>query len=274
MACGFFVALILSKHVWLTARHFPLVPVFSRLPPIPYPVDYVLLAGLAILLGLIAASTAPKLYISAFLFLLVVLALLDQCRWQPWTYQYSLMLATLAVFYWKGGRADDEDAALNICRLIMASVYFYSGLQKLNPTFTVHVFPHLLDGEGLLSDSMLQVLAIFPPFIEASIGIGLLIQKFRQLAVVAAVVMHGFVLLKYGPLGFNYNTVVWPWNLTMIALDLILFWRTELFSGRCRVQKSVCISKGHLAFSLDHATLQFFRLVGFIPLVVTLFRQC
>ena len=137
MACGFFVALILSKHVWLTARHFPLVPVFSRLPPIPYPVDYVLLAGLAILLGLIAASTAPKLYISAFLFLLVVLALLDQCRWQPWTYQYSLMLATLAVFYWKGGRADDEDAALNICRLIMASVYFYSGLQKLNPTFTV-----------------------------------------------------------------------------------------------------------------------------------------
>jgi uncharacterized membrane protein YphA (DoxX/SURF4 family) len=227
IASSFFVAVVLSKNVWLTTRHFPLIPVFSGLPQIPYPFDYLCLASLALLLVLIASSSAPKFYLISFLSLLAALALLDQCRWQPWAYQYSLMLAVLAVFYWKGGKAADQDAALNICRLIIASIYFYSGLQKLNPTFAAHVFPHLLGDMQTAATAMVRTLAILPALFEAIIGVGLLTRRFRNVAVIAAIVMHIFILTKYGPFGYNYNTVVWPWNLAMISFDVILFWKAD-----------------------------------------------
>ncbi|HEY1731503.1 MAG TPA: DoxX family protein [Terriglobales bacterium] len=227
IASCFFIALALSKHVWVTTRHFPLIPVFSGLPQIPYPFDYVCLAVLGLLLVLIAASSAPKFYLLSFLSLLAVVALLDQCRWQPWVYQYALMLAGLTVFYWKGGKASDQNAALNICRLIVASIYFYSGLQKLNPTFAAHVFPHLLGNMGTTATAILRVLAIFPALLEAGIGVALLTKRFRNIGVIAAIVMHVFILAKYGPFGYDYNAVVWPWNLAMISLDVILFWKAE-----------------------------------------------
>jgi len=227
IASCFFIALVLSKHVWVTTRHFPLIPVFSGLPQIPYPFDYLCLAALALLLVLIAASSAPKFYLISFLSLLAALALLDQCRWQPWAYQYALMLAVLAVFYWKGGKDADQDAALNICRLIIASIYFYSGLQKLNPTFAAHVFPHLVGDKQTAATAIIRALAIFPAIGEAAIGLGLLTRKLRNVAVIAAIVMHIFILTKYGPFGYNYNTVVWPWNLAMIAFDVILFWKAD-----------------------------------------------
>ena len=37
--------------------------------------------------------------------------------------------------------------------------------------------------------------------------------------------MHLFILIAIGPLGRNFNVVVWPWNLAMIAFLLILFFR-------------------------------------------------
>jgi uncharacterized membrane protein YphA (DoxX/SURF4 family) len=137
------------------------------------------------------------------------------------------MLAVLAVFYWKGGKDADQDAALNICRLIIASIYFYSGLQKLNPTFAAHVFPHLVGDKQTAATAIIRALAIFPAIGEATIGLGLLTGKFRNVAVIAAIVMHIFILTKYGPFGYNYNTVVWPWNLAMIAFDVILFWKAD-----------------------------------------------
>jgi hypothetical protein len=35
-------------------------------------------------------------------------------------------------------------------------------------------------------------------------------------------------LYSFGPLGLNWNSVVWPWNVVMIALILILFWNTDV----------------------------------------------
>ena len=35
--------------------------------------------------------------------------------------------------------------------------------------------------------------------------------------------MHCFVLLILSPFGHNYNPVVWPWNIAMIAFNIILF---------------------------------------------------
>jgi hypothetical protein len=223
---AFLAGILLSRHLWISTRHFPLVPIIRGLPQIPFPLDYICLVCLIVLLLLIGSSSKPQNYILAFLLLAIILGLLDQNRWQPWAYQYLLMLAVFGVFYWKGGHIEDQEAALNMCRLIVVSIYFYSGLQKINPNFAAHVFP-LLTGGGGMSASPFQALAIFPPFIEAAIGLGLLAKRIRNLSVLAATAMHGFILLSIGPFGLNVNSVVWPWNVAMVALVFLLFWQTD-----------------------------------------------
>ena len=54
---------------------------------------------------------------------------------QPWVYQYLFMLAALGLFSWRYDDVAGRDLTLNICRFIVASIYFWSGLQKLNPEF-------------------------------------------------------------------------------------------------------------------------------------------
>ena len=230
IVAGFLAGILLSTRLWISTRNFPLVPVVRGFPQIPSPLDYFCLLGLIVLLLLIALSSRPGKYIAGVLVLIAVLGFFDQCRWQPWAYQYSLMLAAFGFFYWKGGQPQDQPAVLNMCRLILAGIYFYSGLQKINPNFAPHVFPHLF-GAGGATASPVQALAMVPPFLEASLGLGLLMRRVRNLAVLAASAMHGFILLRFGPLGYNYNNVVWPWNLAMITLLFLLFWQTDFGFG-------------------------------------------
>jgi hypothetical protein len=136
------------------------------------------------------------------------------------------MIATFGVFYWRSGRIEDQEAALNMCRLIVVSTYFYSGLQKINSDFALYVLPRLFGGSETTAFPF-RALAILPPFAEAALGVGLLTRRLRNLSVVAATAMHGFVLLSIGPFGSNSNSVVWPWNLAMIAFFYLLFWKTR-----------------------------------------------
>ncbi|MCA1738042.1 MAG: hypothetical protein LC740_04195, partial [Actinobacteria bacterium] len=61
--------------------------------------------------------------------------------------------------------------------------------------------------------------------VEAAIGVGLLTRRFRKPAVIGALSMHAFIMLCVGPLGHDWNSVVWPWNFAMPAFALILFWK-------------------------------------------------
>src|SRR5262249_47743996 len=79
---------------------------------------------------------------------------------------------------------------------------------------------------------VMNSLAYAAPAIEALIAIGLLTQKFRQAAIYTALAMHSLILVSIGPLGRDYNSVVWPWNLAMCAFLVILFWKTPFLSAR------------------------------------------
>jgi hypothetical protein len=68
-------------------------------------------------------------------------------------------------------------------------------------------------------------MGIVAPLVEASIGVGLL-TRYRNWAVILALGMHAFILLCLGPLGHDWNTVVWPWNVAMATFVVLLFWRT------------------------------------------------
>lgn len=223
LACG----LLLSFKLWVSTRHYPLSPVWDFLAPFPFPLDYVWLAALLGLLGATALGSRPLLRV--FLVLSALLCLQDQTRWQPWFYQYFFMLAALAVPDPAGPAGEPGRRALNTCRFVVAAVYFWSGMQKVNADFFGEMWPGLVGpylrfvpaALGGLVNSAGPLVALA----EVFVGVGLLTRRLRVVAVAAALATHAFVLALFVPLG--RNTVVWPWNVAMAAFVLILFWRAR-----------------------------------------------
>jgi hypothetical protein len=228
IVAGLGAGILLSAKLWVSTREYPLVPLLDIVPPLPYPLDYllfglfgVLLVGILLFRGRLAGA-----FVVAALAVAVLFVLQDQGRLQPWFYQYSFMLAAIGLS--NLGRLSTE-GALNACRLIVAFTYLWSGLQKAHVSFAENTYPWLIDplASHLSSEAASAVGhgAYAVPVVEAAIGLGLLVRPFRTLAVVGAILMHAFILFTIGPWGHDWNTVVWPWNMAMVAFNLILFWR-------------------------------------------------
>lgn len=211
--------LALSRGLWLSeGRTFPTVPVLDLLPRVPAPFDLVWLAALVALLVWSAASKRPRPYLFAALALAVALALWDETRWQPWFYQYVFMLFVVAA-------APDGDegaeAALGACAFVVASLYFWAGVQKLNPLFFAEVVPSLTAELPAALARVATPLALLVPLTEMCVGLLLLTRRWRRVGVALAVATHVCVLLLFFP--SRRNKVVWPWNAAMVAFVLILF---------------------------------------------------
>lgn len=235
VVAGLISGLLLSVKLWAGPRFFPLVPVLDNLPAIP-PVFgmglFVLWLGL--LTGILI-SPKPQKLIFGVLAIAAVLAFSDQMRWQPWFYHYFFMLAALGFFTWESSDTEKQRAILNTSRLIVASVYFFSGLQKMNPDFIGNIPRSIIFGPflRLFSDSPPVFIFLFGvtiPILEGGIGLGLLTKKFRKPALVLALLMHAIIFLNLGPLGQNWNSIIWPWNVALIFLATALFWRADDFS--------------------------------------------
>jgi hypothetical protein len=231
IAAGMLFGLLLSHKLWVNSRSYPVTPVHPLLRPVRFPFDYAMFAVFLTVLAFIAVAKTPAKLIATFVFLAFVWALFDQSRWQPWFYQYLFMLSALGL--WFSNRTDSlrRAAALNTCRLIIVSIYFWSGIQKLNPAFVRGTFPWMLAPfTGVLSAAVIaraHSVAVAAPFVEIGIALGLLAQRSRNAAVLVAVAMHLFILASVGPLGHNYNNVIWPWNVAMLASVPLLFWRVR-----------------------------------------------
>ena len=227
LAVALMAGIALSPRLWISSRFYPLTPVFKGLPSIPFPFDYLLAAALVGLLWAALLSARPRKYIVGVVVVLGVLGCLDQSRWQPWCYQYFLMFAALGFYSWQRERGEQPEMALNTCRLIVASSYFWSGVQKLNWNFIYAVFPNLISPYlrrlppkfGFFA----LVLSGLVPLVEISVGLGLLSRRYRNLSVTLALIGHLVIFLLFVPT--RRNTVIWPWNLAMLSFVLILFWR-------------------------------------------------
>jgi hypothetical protein len=138
------------------------------------------------------------------------------------------MLGGVAWAKWRRGNSDTWEGVLASARIVVAALYFWSGIHKINASFVFDVYPWLLEPllkvlPPLLRQPLLTA-GYAAPFVELAIGIGLLLRPTRRLAVAVAIAMHLGILLLLGPTGHNFNSVVWPWNLIMVALVLMLFW--------------------------------------------------
>jgi len=221
ISVALFAGLALSPKLWLSERVYPPTPAWTLLRPIPAPFDYILYGAMLAMLVAIAVAARPGKWIGLFVLLAITLGLFDQSRWQPWFYQYLIMLIAVGLC--------DRDQALNTCRLVVVCTYFWSGLQKANADFVHNVFPFMI---GPLAEVVPVQLGFLAPLFEVAIGIGLLTRRFRTYAIYGAIAMHAFILLAIGPLGTNSNSVVWPWNVAMICFVTILFRQQPEVSAR------------------------------------------
>jgi len=255
---GFAAGLILSRRLWISTRFYPLVPVVRSLPAIPYPLDYICAAALFLLLACVGVAARPRIAILAFSTLLLILAMFDQTRWQPWAYLYLFLLLSIACFSWDKNDVAGQENTLNICRLIVAATYFYSGLQKMNVHFAA-VGVKSLFGPFARVVPLPHLWPWIMAAIEASIGIGLLTRKYRNLAVVGGVLMHAFILFSNVVLMY-WNSVVWPWNVTMMALLVLLFCNADFSFAEVLWRNPIRFQKVALVLFVVLPFLSFFGL--------------
>jgi hypothetical protein len=257
------LGMIISTPLWLNARVFPLLPVSRSLPILPAPLDKCFFATM--LLALVLAAWRYRPAIIYFLAASLLAFFTDQNRGQPWCYLYwVLLLLTLL----------PEPTSLAACRLAFSVSYIWGGFQKLQPAFFNRVpdwFVAPATTRWHLPAEFVEILrgaVALAPFAELFIGIGLWWPKLRPAALVAVALLHCSALLFLGPLGYNYDQVIWPWNVAMIAIAFVLFSQSPL------VEPGPAPDSNALSFSQNFAQLRrskpataILALFSFLPLL-------
>jgi hypothetical protein len=139
LLAAFCIGLSMSSALWIGLRSFPLVPVVPASAEIEGHVAIILYFALFALAAAALIARWPRWFIAAFLGVMLVFCLEDQTRWQPWVFQYSLLMAVIALVPVDG--QESQQRALNLVRLIVAFTYIFSGLQKINSNFMFVDFP-------------------------------------------------------------------------------------------------------------------------------------
>ena len=228
VAIGFILGILLSWNLWTSRRVYPLFPVWDWIPMFSPGASALVAFLLLILLTWIAVK--PGRWIAlVFLVSTVFLALQDQSRWQPWAYQYGLMLLPL-IFLRKG---QDESAALGLLQFVVMMVYLWGGIHKCQPGWLSvwegsMVAPLLSESKDGFLDSLMLGFGYLVPAIEILMALGLLFRKTRLPAIVTIILTHLTILILLGPVkGSISNSVVWPWNIVMVGMVIVLFLKQE-----------------------------------------------
>jgi hypothetical protein len=232
---AFCIGLSMSGPLWIGPRSYPLTPVSTMIPVIDGVTASGLYAALYVLAAIAVVAPKPRWWIVAFLMVMAAFGLADQTRWQPWVFQYSFLLAAIALHAGNGVDIAGEKRSLNIARLIVAATYVFSGLQKINLNFMENEFPWLVQpitGAFPSTAHFLHGFGMVAPFLQVAFGVGLLTRRFRGPSLIIAVAMHLFILAMFGPAGLNWNNIVWPWTAAMAVFDILLFRGAPEFSWR------------------------------------------
>jgi len=244
LVAGMLCGMMISLSLWMTGRAFPHLPCVAVFAPFPQPFDAIFFWATA-LVSLLSAFVPDR---AALTWMAiggcVILALQDQMRWQPWFYQYLLMLTLAAI---AGSRSAPPFQLL--CRIVMVSLYLWSGLHKLTPAYA-HMYEATFVAPltGVWPDwamALVRTAAPAGPWLEIGMALALCFRTTRKAGVLLAVAAHLVILLLTGPAGIFQNAVVWPWNLIMAALVVLLFWNAPEFGW-----KSLRVPRQHAAAGL------------------------
>jgi hypothetical protein len=223
LTCFFWlIAKMISYKVWLADRLFPLVPPFNFLEA-PSAIHTILFSLSLLTLAVLLVLPTNKILLASIIVIEILSCSLDQNRWQPWEYQYIIIMLILIINY------KNKKNAVSIISFLLISVYFYSGISKLNPEFSLYI-RHLILHANIFHESTSMAfewlafhLGYLLGSIEILLSIGLVFRQSRKIAASFLIVMHLLILAAFGPFGLNYDKIIWPWNIAMIGILYLLF---------------------------------------------------
>jgi hypothetical protein len=225
---GLLAGILISLSAWSGIRTYPLVPVFSHLTLPAWAQTFLILTLVTSTLIGMRYKTYRSVSLGISLLSLFTLCLLDITRFQPWIFHYG---AILSIYLIGTLRNLSHTRLLDAARILIAGIYFWSGVQKINWAFMSVMFPWFTQPIWELAPAFLLpaflTLGLVVPFLEIAIAFGLLFKPSRKWAILGAAGMLLLVLICLGPLGHNWNSVVWPWNIVMFLTVLVLFWDTS-----------------------------------------------
>jgi hypothetical protein len=209
--------MLYAPDLWITDKNFPVIPLFDWIPIPTSPFDTIF-AGF-FFVGQVAYIFKPKRWLGWLVLLLYLfLALVDQNRLQPYFYQSALTILAIVLF----PKNTDPKKILNTIILIFLATYFWSGIHKLNEIFYEQWMHALVKHFSFIPNAILQYFTYAIPWLEAILGIFLLFNKTRKLAVIGIVAMHSIIIVMLLYLGYGFNVI--PWNVQNIFSVIILFW--------------------------------------------------
>ncbi len=236
------VLLAATWRLWAAQEVFPQVPLIGGIasfPPIVHWIAFVLLIVTALAVMVIRyPNSYQRLVLRSFLVVALVAVVLDQHRLQPWFYQAILFALAMSCF--------SPTRAVSLLRAILVSIYIFSALGKLDYQFLHTVGPQFVAAGGqLLGISIADwpawltvLLSILFPVVELVGGVGLLIKRFRRVAIILLVIMHVGLLLVLGPLGLNHRPGVLLWNVSFIFQVVLLFGQQATADASATIEKN------------------------------------
>lgn len=236
------IGLLMTFKVWTLKHDFPVIKVLDFLPQLGSQITLVVFIGLLFVTIVSIFWYNSKVYMLIIL-LSVLLLSQDYMRWQPWIYMYLLI-------FWVLSRAKNRNQKQIVfaLQLLMAGIYFWAGAHKLNPYFRngfplemSHYFANLFNISNNAIIYKLTYLGFLIPVIEISIGLGLLIKKYRIYALIAATLTHLVIIIFQAPHGFDYFGIVYPWNVAMLLIIWFLFYGERKVISLKEVQKNLLL---------------------------------
>ncbi|MFK7948091.1 MAG: hypothetical protein AB8G11_10890 [Saprospiraceae bacterium] len=251
---GFLSQIFLSQSLWYDAnRHFFLIPMFDVLP-----LNIGDIGNMFLFIGLLVSLIIGLFYFKKqllipIILLVAILFLQDITRVQAWSYQYFLTFLVLLIDWNK-----PIEKRLPTLQWILIFTYFWSGIQKFNPHYVEVVHPWLFSAfEWSKPFAEIGNWAYWTAAFETLVGIGLIFQRTRKVAIITGLGMHFFILLMIGPWGEDWNSVVYPWNVVMMCLLVVLFFRKPI-----NAEKEITLLKK------PNAAMQWFIIIvlGILPI--------
>ncbi len=217
---------VLSWPLWIDLADFPAIPLVRWFPDYPRAWSWLGLALVVLGLGLGMTRRLGQVGVGLTIGVMTWLILGDQLRLQPWVYQFLVMGVLLVAL--------PPRSALGFASVWIASVYFHSGLSKLDVSFRQGMGPLFVrtaarvlgfGGHPLLgSIAGVEATAMLMPAAEIVVAILLLIPPTRRLGYLGALLIHAALLVILGPWGLGHSTIVLFWNVALAVEEYILFW--------------------------------------------------
>lgn len=239
-AAGLLAQIALSAPLWgwgEARAPFPQLPVWDSY----WPAAGWLAAWLGRLLTLFTLALViipfQQRLLSGALILTGALALLDLNHLQAWVYCYALIFLLIL----SGG---SESEKINALRLLLASIYGWSGINKLTPWFAEDNFAWFCSAFGWLEPlGRYPAAGYVSALAEASLGFFLLWPYSRPAARRALVFFHLYLVATL--LALDWNAVVIPWNIALAALAWVVFSdKTPVYRPQSRSVAALLILAG------------------------------